>query len=375
MKRLLPLVPLSFLLLASSAAGDGCPPETCGVQSTALPGSPVVMTQGQQGFVAYDVRTGARRFALPFAFLSADGSAAFAPSNTRKATVVERYDAHSGRLDGAWTFGPKLWFAVVSADGRRLVLADARSNRWRTALVVVDTATNARQTVVLHGRFQAEALSLDGRRLFLIQYVRRGYRVRMYDVARGALRPGELRPRNEEEAMRGYPAYAIAAPHGRWLLTLYIKPKAHEAFVHALDLRRAVAYCIDLPGHAVAGKMGRYALALGVDGRTLVAANPALGLATEIDLGTLEVSRALQFAESFDRGAWINAAMSPRGDLVYFGGLKHLWAFDLRARHIRGPYTPGLVGGFAFTPDGRKLTVISPRGRAEWLDAATGRKL
>ena len=39
MKRLLLLALPALLLAPAHAAGDGCPPETCGVQSTALPGS------------------------------------------------------------------------------------------------------------------------------------------------------------------------------------------------------------------------------------------------------------------------------------------------------------------------------------------------
>ena len=57
---------------------------------------------------------------------------------------------------------------------------------------------------------------------------------------RHALQPGELRPVNDDEPMRGTPVYAIGAPDGRWLLTLYVKPDG-EGFVHALDLRRAKA--------------------------------------------------------------------------------------------------------------------------------------
>ena len=72
---------------------------------------------------------------------------------------------------------------------------------------------------------------------------------------------------------------------------------------------------------------------------------------------------------------YVNSAMSPRGDLVYFGSLHGLWAWDLRANRVRGPYRPNRIGGFAFTPDGRRLTVITPGGRALWLDAATGRRI
>jgi hypothetical protein len=176
---------------------------------------------------------------------------------------------------------------------------------------------------------------------------------------------------NDDEPMRGTPVYAIGAANGRWLLTLYVKPDG-EGFVHALDLRRAKAYCIDLPdGRAV----GQYGLALGPDGRTLVAANPASGTVAQIDLGTVEVSRIAHFPHG-NIPNWTNVAFSPRGDLVYFGGLIDLRAYDLRAGRVRGPYDVGALGGLAFTADGRRLLVLRPSGKqAIWLDAATGRRL
>jgi hypothetical protein len=373
MKRLLPLVSLSFLLLASSAAGDGCPPETCGVQSTALPGSPVVVLRSQGVVVAYDVVTGKRRFTLPYAVDSADGRGHFV-AWTRRSTVVRRYGV-TGRLEGRWRLGARLGPAVASATGRRLVLVDAHSSRRHTRLVVLDTRAGSEREVTLAGSFQPEAVSNDGRRLFLIEYLRRGYRVRLYDLARGALLPGALRPKNDDEPMRGFPAYAIGAPGGRWLLTLYVKPVHREAFVHALDLRNAVAYCVDLPGHGSGYALGKWALALGLDGTTLFAANPALGLATQIDLRTLETPPAVTFRRSEAGGSWTNAAVSPRGDLVYVGGLRKLWAYDARVRRMRGPYRVGRISGFGFTPDGRRLTVIAPGDRVFWLDAATGKRL
>ena len=140
--------------------------------------------------------------------------------------------------------------------------------------------------------------------------------------------------------MIGYPAYAIGAADGRWLLTLYVKPRQHESFVHALDLSRGVAYCLDLPGRGASQDLGEWALALGLGGRTLYAANGALGLATRIDLGTLEAARPIRFVAPLGVDQYVNSVMSPRGDLVYFGGLHGLWAWDLRANRVRGPYRP-----------------------------------
>jgi hypothetical protein len=374
MKRLLPLVLLSFLLVPAHASGDGCPPEQCGIQSTALPGSPVLTLRPNGGLAVYDVRTGHRRFRAGYGLQSADGSVLYTAANTRRATVVRRRSLLTGAVQAHWRLGPRLGLGAVSADGRHVVLFDARSNR-RTGFVVLDTGLGKERAIELHGSFQAEAVSRDGRSLFVIQYLKHGYRVRLYDLARGALRPGELRPKNEDEPMVGYPAYAIGAPDGYWLLTLYVKPKKHEAFVHALDLRRAVAYCLDLPGHGNSGALSKYALALSPGSRTLVAANPVLGTLAEIDLRTLEIAPTVHFRGSPETSNYVNAAFSPRGDLVYFGGVHALRAYDLRARRVRGPYLPSRIGGFAFTPDGRKLLVVRPNGGVYWLDAATGKRI
>jgi hypothetical protein len=374
MKRLLPLVLLSFLFVPAHASGDGCPPEQCGIQSTAVPGSPVLTLRPNGGLAVYDVRTGHRRFRAGYGLQSADGSVFYTAANTRRATVVRRRSVFTGAVQAHWRLGPRLGLGAVSADGRHVVLFDVRSNRQRTGFVLLDTGLGKARAIELRGNFQAEAVSRDGRRLFLIQYLKHGYRVRLYDLARGALRPGELRPKNEDEAMVGFPAYAIGAPDGQWLLTLYVKPKDHEAFVHALDLQRAVAYCLDLPGHGSSGALSKYALSLSPSGRTLVAANPVLGTLAEIDLRTLEIAPTIRFRGSPETSNFVNAAFSPRGDLVYFGGLHGLRAYDLHARRVRGTYVFGTVGGFAFTPDGRKLTVIRPGGGVYWIDAATGKR-
>jgi hypothetical protein len=379
MKRLLPLVLLSFLFVPAHASGDGCPPEQCGIQSTAVPGSPVLTLRPNGGLAVYDVRTGHRRFRAGYGLQSADGSVFYTAANTRRATVVRRRSLFTGAVQAHWRLGPRLWPGAVSADGRHLVLVDARSNRHRTRFVLLDTGRGGRRTIELQGNFQPEAVSRDGRRLFVIQYVKHGYRVRLYDLVGRALRPGELRPRNEDEPMVGYPAYAIGAPDGHWLLTLYVKPKDHESFVHALDLRRAIAYCLDLPGHGSPNALPKYALSLSPSGRTLVAANPVLGTLAEIDLRTLEVAPVVRFRGSPETSKYasnyVNAAFSPRGDLVYFGDIHALRAYDLHARRVRGPYLPSRIGGFAFTPDGRKLLVVRPNGGVYWLDAATGKRI
>jgi hypothetical protein len=373
MKRLLPAVLFCVLLLPTRAAGDGCPPEECGVRALSVPGSPTVVLQPFDTVSGYDVASGERRFsAASGSRVSADGRSVIAADNPNGWTRIRRIDTDTGQLVVEQRLLGLFALTAVSADGRRVALKDAAPGR-DSRLVVIDLATGRVQRVMLHGRFEPEAVSNDGKRLFVIEYIRQGYRVRLYDVARHALRPRELKPVNDDEPMRGNPVYAIGAPDGRWLLTLYVKPDA-EAFIHALDLRQAKAYCIDLPGRG--WRTMRYGLALGPDGRTLVAADPALGTLAQIDLGTVEVSRIVRFTRTDDTSQQTNAAFSPRGDLVYFAGLAALRAYDVRVGRVRGPYAIGQIGGFGFSPDGRRLRVIQPDARDPfWLDAATGRRI
>ena len=103
----------------------------------------------------------------------------------------------------------------------------------------------------------------------------RGYRVRLYELGRGRLAPGELRPRNEDEAMRGFPAYACR---------LARRPVAADALRQAEGARGVRPCSRPSPGrgilHRPAGArqrpttLGKFALALGLDGRTLFAVQP-----------------------------------------------------------------------------------------------------
>jgi hypothetical protein len=370
MKRLLPLALLAFLLLPSGAGADGCPPEQCGVRALSVPGAPTVVLQLPGGLAGYDVATGRKRFSAQEGVVSADGRTLVVARYPNGRTLLERFDVGTGRLVVRRRFPTQIFLSGVSADGRRVALHEATSYRGTTRLVTLDLATGRTKEATLTGRFVPEAISNDGQRLFVIQYVGRAYHVRLYDVGRRAL-SGDLRPVNENEPMRGTPVYAVGSPDGRWLLTLYAE-SLRKGFVHALDLEHGKAYCIDLPDAVV---VNQYGLALAPDGRTLVAVNLAAGTLAQIDLGTAEVGRPVHFG----RGAapnYTNVAFSPRGDLVYFAGLRGVRAYDVRTRRVRGPYRVGPVGGIAFTGDGRRLIVLRPSGKnAFWLDAATGARL
>src|SRR5205823_12426922 len=136
-------------------------------------------------------------------------------------------------------------------------------------------------TCRLQGWYDVDALSTDGRRLFLLQYLRTGaYLIRLFDLDRRVLTARRLTEKGEP--MDGTAWDAVAAPDGHRLLTLYLRGDGRPE-VHTLDLLRGTAVCIDLPtGDPLL--VQQYTLALSPDRDTLYAANPALGVVATVDL-------------------------------------------------------------------------------------------
>jgi hypothetical protein len=142
----------------------------------------------------------------------------------------------------------------LSADGRTLVLVRPRAAypQRRTRLAVLDAVTlRLRSTIALRGDFSVDAISPDGRRLYLIQYTSPrdplAYAVRSLNLRSGSLDRGEIvDPHERDEAMHGLPMSRATSPDGRWAYTLY-DGAGKSPFVHALDTEARAARCIDLP--------------------------------------------------------------------------------------------------------------------------------
>ncbi len=139
----------------------------------------------------------------------------------------------------------------LSADARTLVLISPRVRypRKRTTFAIVDARRLAiRRRLVLEGDFSFDAISPDGRLMYLVKYNPRDfgeYQVRAYDLrARRLLREPVVDPSEPDEEMYGVPVTRAASPDGRWAYTLYDSPE--HPFVHALDTSGLTAVCIDL---------------------------------------------------------------------------------------------------------------------------------
>jgi len=148
----------------------------------------------------------------------------------------------SGLVEGTW------------AKGRRLVLASSvYDDQVNTRFVVIDThALAPLRTIRLGGAYAFDAVSSDGRRLFVLEYpggVKGGVRyvVRSVDLRSGELEPGAIVDKTEpSERMSGIALARTWSRDGTWAYTLYNGGTSH-AFVHALNTRTRTARCIDLP--------------------------------------------------------------------------------------------------------------------------------
>ncbi len=139
----------------------------------------------------------------------------------------------------------------LAADGRTLILAQiATRTPHVTRLLVLGTAPlRIRTRLTLPGWSTVDAISPDGRWLYLIHYASADitkYEVLAYDLpAHRLLAQPVVDPTERDEAMTGIPVTRVTSAGGRWAYTLYMRPSG-VPFIHALDTTHHRAVCIDL---------------------------------------------------------------------------------------------------------------------------------
>lgn len=184
----------------------------------------------------------------------------------------------------------------LSADGSTLALINPRTQyrfpRDETRFLIVDIKDNGamrpRSPLTLRDDFSFDALSPDGRTMYLVEYLSRDYNdyaVREYDLERERLLPDPVLVAHEvsPDEMRGLPMTRATSPDGRWEYTLYNGGgrRSDEAFIHTLDTERGISHCVDLAM---------------VDGEEAW----RVGLALSGDEGSLDVARGDQTLASLD---------------------------------------------------------------------------
>jgi hypothetical protein len=273
----------------------------------------------------------------------------------------------------------------LSQNGRWLVLEsfDATSDGVRTGthLLIVDTSyARAARQINLNGFFEFDAVSNDGQRIFLIEYLAGNqYHVRFYDLGAGRLDPNVIFDKSDgSSAMAGVRLSGFPSHDGQWLYSVYVR-EDKSAFIHALNLDVPFALCLDLPGSGYAANPDEFhwSLAMNAAGTHLYAANGATGIVTDLPIGggTPGQMRAAKFNDSqtgrifgvLDAEAkelsGNAAAVSPDGrTLVIAGKTGVLWvdtvSLKTRDRQLAG----WSVWSLAMSPDGTTLYVVDYAG-------------
>ncbi len=229
----------------------------------------------------------------------------------------------------------------LSGDRRTLVLIEPRRafpRRETTLLVLGAPYLQTRKLVHLRGDFSFDAISPDGKRLFLIQYTSPNdptrYRVRAYDVTAARLVSHPVTdPHETSDKMRGNPLSRATSADGRFAYTLY-NGGGNAPFIHALDTAKATARCIDLD--ALAGKnLSRPRLRMSVDG-TSVAVRDGARTLLSLDTSTLVV-RAPELASASGGFPLTTVLLACVGALLAAGAVSALW-LRRRAPALDGAY-------------------------------------
>lgn len=204
---------------------------------------------------------------------------------TGKSTLVTKINRQGGRvmrsmtLKGAWGI-PLVAFDGTAegllADGRTLLLAQplfsGQTLRRNTTFTLVDVAKmKVRGTIRLPGAYSFDALSPDGRYLYLVEYVSPEdpslYRVRAYDLNRSKLLAKIVTDkRSWETGMRGSPV--TRAWKDGWAYTLY--GGTERPFIHALNTKGVEAVCIFMPWKGSPERIFDFRLRSDPDGHLVV---------------------------------------------------------------------------------------------------------
>jgi WD40 repeat protein len=278
------------------------------------------------------------------------------------------------------------WLAVVAFDM-------AGNIPSATHFLVIDTTyAGSPRRVDLWGYYNFDAISNDGKRLYLIEFVSStNYRVRMYDVDLGLMDPTIVFDKSDgSQAMAGLRLAGVASPDGSWLYSIYVREK-QGPFIHALTLDAPIAFCIDLPGAGYGSDGGgdafHWSLALSPDGTRLYAANAATGTVTaintttnfspptvnrtvHIDMSGPTSSALVQNVQAKEIGA-NGAVLSPDGHTLVTIGVKGINWIDTTTLKLRSrALADWTVWSLALSPDGTRLYALSDSGKIAELSMA-----
>ena len=319
-------------------------------------------------------------------------------------TLIAKIDRRTGAtlssrsIAGAWQRGP--FSSGTSPDGSRIVLFGSSYNftdasgAWtaRTMFGVIAVATWHVDTVVLNGRYAFEAVSNDGRALYVEESVPpqlpTSTRLRVYDV------PSAQFSDVTGDALPSLDAYRTPATGlGAFSFRVFA---AKDPVLVRFDLgsRDARTLTIPMDRTAQGEQVVEWSLVATRDGRTLYAINPAVGTVTEIDPVALRVRRSasLNASRSDDAidalvaamhpvaaakmGFGTGAVLSPDESTLYALAETGVWSIATGSLSSHMLTKDGAYESIKPSPDGNRLYVLGrENGVISALDARDGHVL
>lgn len=328
---------------------------------------------------------------LPMGLTTQDHQRLYAATTANGHTSISAYDTRTGAklstftIAGAYAMDGRGYAgAVISPDGRWLVLRQAGQAETGSGFAVVDTqARTLAQTISLPGDFDLDAISPNGAMLYLLQNLNDAdhhYYVRAYDLNARHLLDTIIVDKSEinETKMVGTAVTRQMSDDGSMAYTLYIDPAHNHAFVHILPLASGpdgppFARCVDLPSGASADLLHFYTLTRSPDGAYLYAANGALGVVAAISLhGDNIYDDKVEVTNRFDatanatandaaRTLYHGAALSSDGQTLYVAGLRGIWALHASNLHVQRAYAANeAFTSVALSANGKLLYATDP---------------
>jgi DNA-binding beta-propeller fold protein YncE len=354
-------------------------------------------TQNSQLIAVIGARSQSTERRLPLGTVSPDGKHLYAPTSTSLQDIDPQTGSvmHILDLGGGWQLPPATAGGVpggLSQNGQWLVLESLdwnHSGPLTSSMLVVDTSyAKAANTIVLDGRFRFDAISNDGQRMYLIEYVTdQDYKVRVYDVGGGFLDPNVVVDKfDPTESMAGVRLSGVPSSDGQWLYSVYVRENK-GAFVHALSLEGSVSFCIDLPGSGYSSNLQEFgwSLALSPDGSHLYAVNGQMGVVADIRTDSNSVVRTahitaneptashlIQDVQAKEFGPNGAVASADGRTLVMAGSTGVVWVDTATLKVRSRQLTSWTVWSLASSPDGKMVYALSDAGKiAElWLNDA-----
>jgi len=136
-------------------------------------------------------------------------------------------------------------------DGSTFVLQTTGFHPLTQFLFLRTKDLSTAASIKLRGVFAFDALSPNGKMLYLIQHTTvqdvSHYIVRAYDLQARKLLPGRVADKTQTSwIMQGWAVSRATSASGRWVYTLYAN-QGGTPFVHALDTVHGVAHCVGIP--------------------------------------------------------------------------------------------------------------------------------